>query len=201
MNLASIIESILFVHGAPLSVAKLAKASGATPAEVRSALAELETAYKDRGIVILKKDDEVEFGTNPENAKFVEALAKSEFTEGLSKASGEVLAIVAYKGPIARSEIEFIRGVNSSFSLRNLMLRGLIERIENPKDHRAFLYRASFDLLKFLGVSSVEELPRYDELKRREIVIPETPPEAGTEAVPSVPAPSEAPGASGEKLE
>ncbi|MDO8521070.1 MAG: SMC-Scp complex subunit ScpB, partial [bacterium] len=65
-------------------------------------------------------------------------------------------------GPITRSEIDYVRGVNSTFILRNLLIRGLIEKIDNPKDQRSFLYQPSFQLLEYMGVSKIEDLPEYD---------------------------------------
>ena len=167
MNLRSKIESILFVTGEPVSLKKLEKVLGASPNEISSALNELAADYKNRGLVILKKEDEFQFGTNAENSGLIEKLVKSEFTEDLTRAALETLTIVAYKGPLTRSEIEFIRGVNSSFIVRNLLLRGLIERIENPKDARSYLYKISFDFLKYMGIMSVEELPGYEELRKK----------------------------------
>ena len=167
MELKSKIESILFVTGSPVSLAKLGKVLGASSDEISSALNELTSDYKDRGLVILKKEDEYQFGTNPENSALIEKLVKSEFTEDLTKAALETLTIIAYKGPLTRSEIEFIRGVNSSFTVRNLLLRGLIERIENSKDARSYLYKISFDFLKYVGVKSVEELPGYQDLQNK----------------------------------
>jgi segregation and condensation protein B len=78
----------------------------------------------------------------------------------------EVISIVAYRGPITRSEIEAIRGVNSSYTVRSLMLRGLMERIENPNDSRGYLYKISFDFLKKLGIDSVERLPEFETLSK-----------------------------------
>ena len=77
--------------------------------------------------------------------------------------------IIAYKGPLARIEIDYIRGVNSAFVLRNLTMRGLVERIENPKDARSWLYRVSFEFLKYLGLRSIEELPHYMELVKENV--------------------------------
>ncbi len=71
------------------------------------------------------------------------------------------MTIVLYRGPIARSQIDYIRGVNSTFTLRNLLIRGLIERIPNPKDSRGFLYRPTFDLMNHLGITRIENLPEY----------------------------------------
>ena len=167
MDLKSKIESILFVTGSPVSLKKLEKVLGESGEKISVALSELMKEYENRGLVLLKKEDEYQFGTNPVNAKLIEGLVKSEFTEDLTKAALETLTIVAYKGPLTRSEIEFIRGVNSSFIVRNLLLRGLVERIENPKDARSYLYKISFDFLRYMGIKSVEELPGYLELQKR----------------------------------
>jgi segregation and condensation protein B len=74
----------------------------------------------------------------------------------------ETLSIVLYLGPVSRSEIDYIRGVNSNFILRNLLMRGLVERIEHETDKRSLKYRPTFELLSFLGIGSVEELPEYE---------------------------------------
>lgn len=163
MELKHKIESILFVTGEPVSEKKLAKVLEATQEEVRQALEELRGDYNNRGIVILQKEDEWQFGTSPECAGLIEQLVKSEFTEELSRAALETLTIVAYRGPLTRHALDFIRGVNSSFMLRNLLLRGLLERVENPKDARSYLYKISFDFLKHLGITRVEDLPQYAE--------------------------------------
>lgn len=171
MNLKSIIESLLFVYGEPISVEKLAKVTGRKKEEVERAIEELKNGLEDRGVVLIEKEDKVQLGTRPENAPYVEKLVKSDFSEELSRAALETIAIIAYKGPLSRADIEFIRGVNSSFTLRNLMLRGLIERVENPKDARAYLYKVSFEFLHYLGVSKVEELPGFEEFAARVIEI------------------------------
>lgn len=166
MNLKSKIESILFLSGEGIDIKRLEKLTGRNQDELHSALSELAGDYKERGIRLIEKDDEWQFGTAPENSEIVEALVKSEFSEGLSKASLEVLSITAYKGPLTRAEIEYIRGVNSSYSIRSLMLRGLVERIDNPKDARSYLYRISFDFLKYLGLEKREDLPQWEDLHK-----------------------------------
>ncbi len=70
-----------------------------------------------------------------------------------------------YRGPVARAEIDYVRGVNCSFILRNLQIRGLVEKIKNPKNSRAYVYQVTPDLLKHLGITSVSELPKYNEMK------------------------------------
>ncbi|OGZ96610.1 MAG: SMC-Scp complex subunit ScpB [Candidatus Sungbacteria bacterium RIFCSPLOWO2_02_FULL_51_17] len=162
MELKHKIESVLFITGEPVSIKKLLVILNEKRENLEGALEELTKDYASRGIILIRKEDEWQFGTNPENARLVEDLAKSAFTEDLSRAALETLSIVAYKGPLTRLEIEFIRGVNSSFTIRNLLMRGLVERIENPKDARSYLYKISFDFLKHLGLSAVHELPEYE---------------------------------------
>jgi segregation and condensation protein B len=73
----------------------------------------------------------------------------------LGKAGLETLSIILYQGPISRAEIDYIRGVNSNFILRNLLIRGLIERVENPHDQRSFLYKPTLELISYLGLSKI----------------------------------------------
>jgi len=173
MNTESIIESLLFISGEPMSFKKMAKLISINEGELKLLAGILAKKYRDenRGLRILIKGDKAQMVTSGENSEVVDKFLKADIEGGLSRAASEVVSIVAYRGPIARSEIEEIRGVNCSFTLRHLMIRGLIERINSPKDARAYLYKISFDFLKKLGVESVEELPKYDELSKKEINI------------------------------
>jgi len=94
-------------------------------------------------------------------------MIKSDFEEELSPASLETLAIVAYRGPIGRIAVENLRGVNCSFILQNLAIRGLIERKNNPQDGRAYIYSVSFDFLRHIGANRIEDLPSYEENKNK----------------------------------
>lgn len=167
-KLKSIVESLLFVSGEPLSIVKIAKITETPVEEVENCVMLLQKEYagRKRGIVIIRKEKEVQMATDPENASVIDKLIKSEIQENLSRAGLEVLSIIAYRGPITRIEVEAIRGVNCSFTVRSLMMRGLLERIENPKDNRGYLYKISFDFLKKLGLDSVEKLPDYETLSK-----------------------------------
>lgn len=183
-KIKSIIESILFVSGEPMKLLKLAKVADATEAEVEEAVAGLNEDYaKGRGLLIVRIKDEIQLVTSPENAEFVAELVKSEIQENLSQAALEVLSIVAYRGPIARAEIEAIRGVNCSFTLRALLIRGLLDRTENIKDNRRYLYSISLDFLKKLGIDSVEKLPDWETLNKKEEEIKNQIPEEMEEKV------------------
>lgn len=169
MKLVSVIESLLLLSGEPISEDRLSKVLKKPKPEVESALKELAEHYGERGIRLISAHGSWQFGTAPENSSIVEQFVKSEFSEELSKAALETLSVIAYKGPLTRAAVEYIRGVNSSFSIRNLMLRGLVERIDNPKDARSYLYRVSIDFLKHLGLSSIEELPEWNEFHEKDM--------------------------------
>jgi segregation and condensation protein B len=84
------------------------------------------------------------------------------------------LGIIAYRQPISKAEIEAIRGVNSQYSLRHLLMRGLIEKVPNPNDARSALYQTTTEFLQHLGLSSNKDLPDFGKLVE-EIKLPETP--------------------------
>ena len=121
---------------------------------------------KLRGIVLQEKENDLMLGTAPELSGFFEDLQKEELNRDLSKASLETLSIILYKNGASRADIDYVRGVNSSFTLRALSVRGLIEKITDPKDSRRYIYRPSFELLSYMGVKSVEELPDYGEINK-----------------------------------
>jgi len=165
-KLKSIIESVLFISGEPVKISKISKILGAPKPEVENALMLLGAEYSNRGLAIIKKEDMVEMATNPENSGYVSELVKAEIQENLSQAALEVLSIIAYRSPISRAEIESIRGVNSSFTIRSLLMRGLLERTDNPRDGRGYLYKVSFKFLEKLGVEGVEKLPDWEVLSK-----------------------------------
>lgn len=167
-KIKSIIESILFVSGEPIKFKKIAVIAKLSGGEIKKGIESLkqDLISSNRGIRIIVKDDEVQLATNSENAEYVNDFLKNELEQGLTRPSLETLAIVAYRGPLSRMEVERIRGVNCTFTLRYLLLRGLIDRTENPNDSRSWHYKISFDFLKKLSLARVEDLPRYEELKK-----------------------------------
>jgi segregation and condensation protein B len=181
-HLASVLESLLFISGEPISFVRLAKILDTDEEQIMllvQALADKYTNDMECGLMIIVKEKKALLATKPENMVAVEALTKSSIQENLSKAALEVLSIIAYRSPISRSEIEAIRGVNCSFTIRNLLLRDLIERQDNPKDAREYVYFPTFRLLQSLGLSGTEELPDYktlsvDERLKMLVDLPET---------------------------
>ncbi|MFA6353859.1 MAG: SMC-Scp complex subunit ScpB [Candidatus Paceibacterota bacterium] len=163
-NLELKIEAILFFKGEPISLKKLQDILKVSKEEIEEAIEKLKINLKNRGIVLLEKSEEITLGTAPELSGLIEELQKEELKKELSKASLETLSIVLYKNGASRAEIDYIRGVNSSFTLRALSVRGLVEKTTDIKDNRRFIYKPSFETLSFMGIKSVEELPDYGEV-------------------------------------
>ena len=165
MQLESKIEGLLFYKGEDIQIKKLAELLKVTGEEVEEGLKNLEVSLSNRGLVIVRKDDSVVLGIASELSPIIESIRKEEITKELSKASLDTLSIILYKNGVSRSEIDYIRGVNSSFIIRNLLVRGLIEKVSDPKDSRRFLYGPTFDTLSFMGITSINQLPNYEEIK------------------------------------
>ncbi len=166
-KLKSVLESLLFVSGEPVKISKLAKICGVSENKVETAVEDLCKDYEEgkRGLIVIKEKNFIQLASSPSNVSFTSQLVKSEFSADPSQAALEVLSVIAYRGPVSRVQIETIRGVNCSYILRSLLLKGLVERKESKKE-RGYLYSVSFDFLKSLGLKSVEELPDWRELSR-----------------------------------
>src|SRR3989344_913159 len=111
--LESQVESILFFRNEPTSVKELSSMLKVKPDEVNIALKNLQNFYHERGIVLVSNGDEYSFATHKENSSLIEGIQKEELSRELGRAGLETLAIVLYRGPISRREIDQIRGVNS----------------------------------------------------------------------------------------
>lgn len=160
------IEAVLFYKAEPVSKNDLAKLLNAEPQNIGASLETLQKSLAGRGLRLVFKEDEVELRTAPEMSPLIESIRKNELSKDLGKAGLETLAIVLYRGPIARRDIDYIRGVNSNFILRMLMIRGLIERASDPNDARSFLYKPTIELLSHLGVSDITTLPEFEAVKK-----------------------------------
>ena len=165
MNLDQQIEAILFFRGESVSIKKIAEILQKTPEEIQQGIEVLKNRLTKGALTLVTKDNEVMLATRAEVAPLIEGLVKEELNRDLGKAGLETLSIIIYKGPISRREIDYIRGVNSQFILRNLLIRGLVEKITDEKDERRFLYKPTFELLQLLGVSSISELPEYTKVQ------------------------------------
>jgi len=185
-ELSGNIEAILFVHGEPMQTEALMKIINETPGAdkkitsftVESALTFLDQRLRNTksGLALVRGEGSVQLATSPHAKKFIEHVVKMEMNEELTPASLETLAIIAYSGPITRSGIDYVRGVNSSFILRALLIRGLIDRAPQPERVNTYEYTPSMLLLKHLGIAQKESLPEYLEFQEVVKAIKLTPP-------------------------
>jgi segregation and condensation protein B len=160
-DISNKIEAILFYLAEPVDIAYLVKILGVSKDEMEKAIVELKESLSQRGIRLVEHDNTISLVTAPALSDIIDTVIKNERERELGRAGIETLSIVAYKGPISRKEIEYIRGVNSQFALRNLLLRGLIEKQNKEGNDRVMLYTITMDTLLHLGLSSVTELPEY----------------------------------------
>jgi segregation and condensation protein B len=159
------LEALLFAAGEPLEKRELAKFLGVTEKELVLALEALGDSLKGHGIAMIETVETVEMRTAPDASAVVKKLRESELSRDLGKASMETLAVVAYQDGATRGEVDWVRGVNSSASLRTLLMRGLIEGREDEADKRRIRYRITTEALAHLGLKNSAELPRAEELR------------------------------------
>jgi segregation and condensation protein B len=155
------IEALLFFKGEPMPLKRIMAILELGQDETLQALDAIREARKDTGIVLISHNDEFTLGTHPKAGPLIEEITKEELSRDLGKAGLETLSIVAYRGPLSRREIDYIRGVNSGFILRNLLVRGLVEKITSKEDERVTLYGPTTELLSYLGITSISELPEF----------------------------------------
>jgi|SRR3989344_3297309 len=167
------LEALLFANGGPVDKKQLTKLLDINDAELAVTIKALSDSLKERGITIVETALEAELRTSPEAAVIVKKLRESELSRDLGKASMETLAVIAYQDRLpagrqgtTRGEIDWVRGVNSSASLRTLLIRGLIEGREDERDKRRIRYSLTTDALAYLGISRSEELPRAKEFMK-----------------------------------
>lgn len=159
------IEAILFYKGEPVSKSDLNSLLDSSDEETTSAIETLEIRLKVSGLVLIKHNNSYSLSTGAESSEIIEKMIKEDLHRDIGKAGLETLAIIMYLGPVSRAELDNIRGVNSTFILRNLLIRGLINRIVNPNNKRTFLYEATSDLLRHLGLNDIRELPEFETLR------------------------------------
>ena len=166
LTLDAQIESLLFWKAEALSFSTLASLLKVSEQAIQESIPKLQENLASRGIQLLQNDKKISLETHPEMSPIIEQLTKEELNKELSKPALETLSIIIYRAPVKRSEIDYIRGVNSQFILRSLLIRGLIDKSTDPADERAFVYKPSMELLSYLGITSLENLPEYDTVRR-----------------------------------
>ncbi len=169
MNIFAQIEALLFYFGEAIDIKKVAELLHISQEECDKAVGEWATALANdpaRGITVLRKENKVQLVTKTELKSIGESIVKDEFREQLTPAALETLSLIAYLGPVPRATIDYVRGVNSSFTLRALVMRGLVERCDEKG--LSFQYRVTEMFMKHMGLASLAELPEHN--KYREIL-------------------------------
>lgn len=163
-ELVVLLESLLFVAPEPVKLSTLAEALDETHERIEEALFELEITQTTRGIRIQRLGGRIQLVTAPEASAAIERFLGLDLTTKLSPAAMETLAIIAYRQPVTRAQIDELRGVASDGVLRTLVHRGLVEpgdRLEQAG--RPFQFRTTFDFLRHFGLQSLADLPSLGE--------------------------------------
>lgn len=164
-RLKAALEGILFVAGEPVTLSRLAQALEVPLGTIQEALTELSAEYAQRGLVIQRSDRAVQMATSPRVASQVERFLGLRTGIRLSAAALETLAMIAYRQPITRAEIEAIRGVDCSSVLQNLLARNLIREVDRlDQAGRPIRYGTTFEFLQHFGLSDLSQLPKVEEL-------------------------------------
>lgn len=165
-KLKSQVSSILFSSPKPVTIKELVSILELEESEIKNAVAELVADNQHSGIIILAHDNRLQLASNPENSSIVKKFLAMELREKLTDSALETLAIVLYKQPVSKTEIESIRGVNSQYTLRHLLIRGLIEKVSSTADKRMQLYKTTLEFMQHLGIKDMKELPDFEELTK-----------------------------------
>ncbi len=163
------LESLLFHYGDPISVKRIASMLQIKEKECEELVALFQTKLQEdplRGLMVMKNGEEIQFVTKPEYQHVGGKIVEEEFKEQLTPAALETLSLIAYLGPISRPTVDYIRGVNSSFIVRNLLMRGLVERTQGTERKNTYEYSVTFDFLKHMGIGNISELPEYEKYKK-----------------------------------
>jgi len=164
-NTTAKIEALLFVSSGMVSKYQLGKTLELSDGDVEKCLNELEMHFKSagHGLRLMRIKNKVQLMTDPMLSKTIESFLELETTNTLSQAALETLAIIAYKQPVTRPEVDVIRGVNSDGVMRTLLSKGLIEelgRADTPG--RPIYYGTSPEFLQYFGLETLESLPFVD---------------------------------------
>lgn len=158
-----LVESLLFVAPEPVKVSTLADALEESSETIEAALSELIAGQALRGVRVQRLGERVQLVTAPEATAAIERFLGLDLTTRLSPAALETLAIIAYKQPVTRAQIDELRGVASDGVLRTLIHRSLVEQGERLEQAgRPFQFRTTFDFLQHFGLQSLEELPALE---------------------------------------
>lgn len=158
MSLDQSIEAVLFYKAGPVKKQTLAKTLETDEDALEKSLAVLRQRLQGGATALVSTDEEVALVVAPEHDALIEGIRKDELRRDIGKAGAETLAIVLYQSPITRTEIDRVRGVNSSYILRALESRGLVERRQGKRQGE---YVPTTELMRHLGIREKTEMPEY----------------------------------------
>lgn len=165
-NIECALEAVLFSLGEAVEIDRLAEALEVREDEIREAFLSLQKKYENenRGLKLIEIENSVQMCSNPDYYECIKRVTQIKKQSGLSSAALETLSIIAYNQPVTKGTIEFIRGVDCTYSVTRLLERGFIDelgRAETPG--RPILYGTTMEFLRCFGLKSLEELPPLPE--------------------------------------
>jgi segregation and condensation protein B len=169
MNLKSVLESLMFAWGEPLSINEMSKILEIPVKSLAAVLDEMISEFRDnedRGLLIQRFGNSYQLTTKRENYEYIQSLLENTVNKSLSTAAMEALSIIAYKQPVTKVEIERIRGVKCSQVVKGLLDKGLIKetgRLDKPG--RPVVYSTTDEFLRHFGLTSIDELPAIEDEK------------------------------------
>lgn len=173
-EIKSAIESLLFVYGEPISSKKIANIIEVPLDDVKQVMLDLMAEYneKEKGIFIIEVNNGYQFATSKQNYEYIQRLCKHSHSKGLTKVSAEVLAIIAYKQPITKFQVDAVRGVKSDKPIQQLLereliaVKGRLEQIGRP-----IIYGTTDNFLKAFGLKNLKELPDIEAFIGAEVFV------------------------------
>ena len=156
------LQALLYAHGGEMTKSDVSAALGFSAEQLSTVISSLTAELADQGIAVYETETTLSLRTAEKYVSFIRDLQKKNSEKDVGTAGLEVLATVLYNGGASRAMIDYIRGVNSSTTLRQLVLRGLLERTKDPYNARSWLYTATPEFLEHIGVQTPSDLPEYD---------------------------------------
>jgi len=167
----SVLEAILFLSGELITIPTMKDVTDLPESEIKRLMEELITEYKERntGLLVVEIANGYQLVTNPKYSDWIKKFRSAQMSSRLSTPALETLAIIAYKQPIIRAEIEQIRSVNSDSAIRTLLEKRLIKIIGRKEvPGRPFLYGTTREFLQYFGLKDLTDLPTLKDLVREE---------------------------------
>ena len=175
-EIPQIIEAVLFVAGEPVAIGAIARALELSEMELMPVIEQMERDSQGgrRGVCLRRYGDHIQLATAPEYAAYVERLLQPVQRQTLSQTALETLAVVAYKQPVTRAEVEQVRGVKCDYSIQSLLHKELIREVGRKEAlGRPILYGTTDRFLAHFGISDIRELPPLPQTLAGEPAAPE----------------------------